>query len=311
MSTFKYIKEGQSDNLIARVKEIVLNEYVLENIEDNSEFKASLRGNIKRKNGILVGDLVEVEVSYDRYMIKKILPRKNSLIRPPVANIDNLVIVVSLSTPSPDFFLLDKQIVLAKFKDILPIIVINNIDLNISDITNKDLSYIKNVYGNLGFQIIEVSAKNNIGIDVLKEKLHNKISAFSGNSGVGKSSIINKIFGTNSLTFEVAKKTNRGRHTTKHVKIYKNEDMYVLDTPGFSSYELYDIEYKELKNYYPDFLECKCDYLDCSHVFENEKVCGVKKAINDGRIDKNRYDRYVELFKKLKDEYDRKYKQSG
>lgn len=294
--------------MIARVKEIVLNEYILENIEDNSEFKASLRGNIKRKNGILVGDLVEVEVSYDRYMIKKILPRKNSLIRPPVANIDNLVIVVSLSTPSPDFFLLDKQIVLAKFKDILPIIVINKIDLNISDITNKDLSYIKNVYGNLGFQIIEVSAKNNIGIDVLKEKLHNKISAFSGNSGVGKSSIINKIFGTNSLTFEVAKKTNRGRHTTKHVKIYKNEDMYVLDTPGFSSYELYDIEYKELKNYYPDFLECKCDYLDCGHVFENEKVCGVKKAINDGRIDKNRYDRYVELFKKLKDEYDRKYK---
>ena len=294
--------------MIARVKEIVLNEYILENIEDNSEFKASLRGNIKRKNGILVGDLVEVEVSYDRYMIKKILPRKNSLIRPPVANIDNLVIVVSLSTPSPDFFLLDKQIVLAKFKDILPIIVINKIDLNISDITNKDLSYIKNVYGNLGFQIIEVSAKNNIGMDVLKEKLHNKISAFSGNSGVGKSSIINKIFGTNSLTFEVAKKTNRGRHTTKHVKIYKNEDMYVLDTPGFSSYELYDIEYKELKNYYPDFLECKCDYLDCSHVFENEKVCGVKKAINDDRIDKNRYDRYVELFKKLKDEYDRKYK---
>ena len=294
--------------MIARVKEIVLNEYILENIEDNSEIKASLRGNIKKKNGILVGDLVEVEVCYDRYMIKKILPRKNSLIRPPVANIDNLVIVVSLSTPSPDFFLLDKQIVLAKFKDILPIIVINKIDLNISDITNKDLSYIKNVYGNLGFQIIEVSAKNNIGIDVLKEKLHNKISAFSGNSGVGKSSIINKIFGTNSLTFEVAKKTNRGRHTTKHVKIYKNEDMYVLDTPGFSSYELYDIEYKELKNYYPDFLECKCDYLDCSHVFENEKVCGVKKAINDGRIDKNRYDRYVELFKKLKDEYDRKYK---
>lgn len=294
--------------MIARVKEIVLNEYILENIEDNCEIKASLRGNIKRKNGILVGDLVEVEVSYDRYMIKKILPRKNSLIRPPVANIDNLVIVVSLSTPSPDFFLLDKQIVLAKFKDILPIIVINKIDLNISDITNKDLSYIKNVYGNLGFQIIEVSAKNNIGIDVLKKKLHNKISAFSGNSGVGKSSIINTIFGTNSLTYEVAKKTNRGRHTTKHVKIYKNEDMYVLDTPGFSSYELYDIEYKELKNYYPDFLEYKCDYLDCSHVFENEKVCGVKKAINDGKIDKNRYDRYVELFKKLKDEYDRKYK---
>ncbi len=293
--------------MIARVKEIILNEYIIE-LEDGKEVKASLRGNIKRKNGILVGDFVFVELAYDRYMIEKILPRNNSLIRPPVANIDNLVIVVSLATPSPDFYLLDKQIVLAISKGILPLIVVNKIDLNISDKTREDLEYINNTYKKLGICIIMVSAKENIGIDALKEKLHGRVSAFSGNSGVGKSSIINNIFGVNTQTSEVAVKTKRGRHTTKHVKIYKEEDMYILDTPGFSSYELYGIEYKELKNYYADFIEFKCDYLDCNHVFESDKVCGVKKAVSEGKIDKKRYERYIELFKKLKEDYDRKYK---
>lgn len=293
--------------MIARVKEIILNEYIIE-LEDGKEVKASLRGNIKRKNGILVGDFVFVELAYDRYMIEKILPRNNSLIRPPVANIDNLVIVVSLATPSPDFYLLDKQIVLAISKGILPLIVVNKIDLNISDKTREDLEYINNTYKKLGICIIMVSAKENIGIDALKEKLHGRVSAFSGNSGVGKSSIINNIFGVNTQTSEVAVKTKRGRHTTKHVKIYKEEDMYILDTPGFSSYELYGIEYKELKNYYADFIEFKCDYLDCNHVFESDKVCGVKKAVSEGKIDKKRYERYIELFKKLREDYDRKYK---
>lgn len=293
--------------MIARVKEIILNEYIIE-LEDGKEVKASLRGNIKRKNGILVGDFVFVELAYDRYMIEKILPRNNSLIRPPVANIDNLVIVVSLATPSPDFYLLDKQIVLAISKGILPLIVVNKIDLNISDKTREDLEYINNTYKKLGICIIMVSAKENIGIDALKEKLHGRVSAFSGNSGVGKSSIINNIFGVNTQTSEVAVKTKRGRHTTKHVKIYKEEDMYILDTPGFSSYELYGIEYKELKNYYADFIEFKCDYLDCNHLFESDKVCGVKKAVSEGKIDKKRYERYIELFKKLKEDYDRKYK---
>lgn len=293
--------------MIARVKEIVLNEYMIE-LEDGKEVKASLRGNIKKKSGILVGDFVFVVLTYDRYMIEKILPRKNSIIRPPVANIDNLVIVVSLAAPSPDFYLLDKQIVLAISKGILPIIVINKIDLNISDKTKEDLEYINNTYGKLGICIIMVSAKENIGIDTLKEKLHGKVSAFSGNSGVGKSSIINNIFGVNTQTSEVAVKTKRGRHTTKHVKIYKEENMYILDTPGFSSYEIYGIEYRELKNYYEDFKEFKCDYLDCNHVFESDKVCGVKKAINEGKIDKKRFERYIELFKKLKEDYDRKYK---
>lgn len=241
------------DSLIARVKEIILNKYLLELLDDNKEVMASLRGIVKKKNSVLVGDLVDVTFSYDRYMIEKILERKNVLIRPPVANIDNLVIILSLSNPSPDFLLLDKQIVLSLSKNITPIIVINKIDLNKTKKTISELKYLKEVYSKLGISIVEVSSKENIGIEDLKKLLKGKISAFSGNSGVGKSSIINNIFGTSAITSEVAMKTNRGRHTTKHVKIYKNDSMYILDTPGFSSYELYDIKYKTLKEFYPDF----------------------------------------------------------
>ena len=156
--------------------------------------------------------------------------------------------------------------------------------------------------------MVEVSSKQNIGIDNLKRLLKGKISAFSGNSGVGKSSIINNIFGTSAITSEVAIKTNRGRHTTKHVKIYKTDDMYILDTPGFSSYELYDIKYKSLKELYPDFRKYKCEYADCNHINEDENVCSVKRAVKNNLIDKERYERYVELFKKLKNLDYRKYK---
>ena len=295
----------------ARIKEIVLDKYILEIIDTQEEITASIRGITKKKNSILVGDLVEVEKSYDRYMIEKVLDRKNSLIRPPVANIDNLVIVVSLANPKPDFFLLDKQIVLCVSKKINPIIVINKVDLNLTEKTKSDISYIRDVYIKLGIKVIEVSSKEGIGIDILKKSLKNKISAFSGNSGVGKSSIINSIFNNKinqAIVSDVARKTNRGKHTTKHVRIYKDEGMYILDTPGFSSYELYDVEYKQLKEFYPDFQELKCEYLDCNHVNESFDVCKVKQAVDKNLIDKDRYNRYIELFSKLKEKDDKKYK---
>ena len=153
--------------------------------------------------------------------------------------------------------------------------------------------------------------QKNIGIEVLTKELKNKISAFSGNSGVGKSSIINNIFKDEyktASTSETSKKTNKGRHTTKYVKIYEKDNMYILDTPGFSSFELYDIEYKSLKELYPEFKEYDCDYLDCNHVNEDISVCSIKKAVENKKIDKSRYNRYVELFKKLKEIDDKKYK---
>ena len=295
----------------ARVKEIVLDKYILEIIDNKKEITSSIKGNAKRKNSIIVGDVVEVNEFYDRYMIEKVYDRKNVLIRPPVANIDNLVIVISLDNPKPDFLLLDKELALCFDKSISPIIVVNKIDLNNSEKTKKDLGYINNVYGRLGIEVIEVSAKKNIGIEVLTKELKNKISAFSGNSGVGKSSIINNIFKDEyktASTSETSKKTNKGRHTTKYVKIYEKDNMYILDTPGFSSFELYDIEYKSLKELYPEFKEYDCDYLDCNHVNEDISVCSIKKAVENKKIDKSRYNRYVELFKKLKEIDDKKYK---
>lgn len=295
----------------ARVKEIVLDKYVLEILENKKEIIASIKGNTKRKNSIIVGDVVEVNEFYDRNMIEKVYDRKNVLIRPPVANIDCLIIVISIDTPKPDFLLLDKELALCFNKNILPIIAVNKVDLNVTEDTKRDLKYIKKVYGNLGVEIIEVSAKENTGIDRLTKELKNKISAFSGNSGVGKSSIINSIFKEKykkASTSETSKKTKKGRHTTKYVKIYEKDDMYILDTPGFSSFELYDIEYKNLKNLYPDFKEYDCDYLDCNHVNEDISVCSIKKAVEKGKIDKGRYNRYVELFKKLKEIDDKKYK---
>ena len=295
----------------ARVKEIVLDKYVLEILENKKEIIASIKGNTKRKNSIIVGDVVEVNEFYDRNMIEKVYDRKNVLIRPPVANIDCLIIVISIDTPKPDFLLLDKELALCFNKNILPIIAVNKVDLNVTEDTKRDLKYIKKVYGNLGVEIIEVSAKENTGIDRLTKELKNKISAFSGNSGVGKSSIINSIFKDKykmASTSETSKKTKKGRHTTKYVKIYEKDNMYILDTPGFSSFELYDIEYKNLKNLYPDFKEYDCDYLDCNHVNEDISVCSIKKAVEKGKIDKGRYNRYVELFKKLKEIDDKKYK---
>ncbi len=295
----------------ARVKQIILDKYLLENIDTHDEFIAGIRGNVKKKTNILVGDLVEVEASSDIYMIKNILKRNNFFIRPPVANIDNLVIVVSLANPKPDFLLLDKQLVLCMSKNITPIIVINKIDLNVTIDTKKDLEYIRNVYKKLNFEVIEVSYNDAIKINKLVCYLKGKISAFSGNSGVGKSSIINAIFKDEikkAEISEIAKKTKRGRHTTKHVKIYSDNDMYILDTPGFSSYNLYNIEHNKLKDFYPEFSNHKCEYLDCNHINEDVSSCAIKKAVNDGIIDKGRYERYVELFLNLKEIYDKKYK---
>lgn len=301
------------EKIVARVTEILLDKYILKvdnkssinTFNCNNTFEAYKTGNVKKNNNILVGDLVNVKKSYDKYMIEKVLLRKNQVIRPPVANIDQMVIVLSIKNPLPDYMLLDKQLVLCKSKNIEPVICINKIDLC------NDFEYIKDVYSSYVKNIFFVSAKENSQIENLKKCLIGKVSAFSGNSGVGKSSIIKNIVGEdyNILVGEIGKKTSKGKHTTKHVKLYEFEkDSYILDTPGFSSYELYDIEYKRLKDYYDEFLDCKCDYDDCTHVLESSDVCEVKRKVENKKIDKSRYERYVYIYNKLKEDYERKYK---
>lgn len=290
-----------------KVTKILMGTYFLENSKEKIVGVAS--GNTKKRGNIIVGDRVKVKKAYDKYVIDKVTDRKNYFIRPPVANIDQMIIVISIKDPSPDYMLLDKEIILCLSKNIIPIICINKVDLINSD--DKEIEYIKNVYENIGLRVVYTSINDKESINLLKENLKGKESAFSGNSGVGKSSITKMIMGDREdiQIGEIGKKTNRGKHTTKHVELYTiNDDTYILDTPGFSSYELYDVEHKELKNYYIEFEKCHCDFEDCSHVIEDSKVCDVKRKVEEGIIDKDRYERYVYIYTKLKEQYDRRYK---
>ncbi len=303
-----------SNKSTARVIQIQGNKYILKGLENKNTINASLSGKVKRNNSIVVGDIVKVEKNYDRYIIQNILERKNYIIRPPVANIDNLVIVLALATPQPDYYLLDKQIILCRQKEIKPIICINKVDLlEENKKLQSTIDYIKSVYENIGIDVILVSAKNNNGIEILETKLIGEISAFSGNSGVGKSSIIKNMalsFSNEEIEInDIGRKTQKGRHTTKYVKLYEtNKRAYILDTPGFSSYELFNISHKSLRNYYDEFSSYRCKYEDCTHVNEDSSVCAIKYNVEKCNIDKGRYERYVYLYNVLKEQESRKYK---
>lgn len=299
----------QEKKVIGRVIQILSNTYEI-CINDSKEIiKSGIRGNIKGKNNVLVGDQVEVEKVSDTYIITKIISRKNFFIRPPISNIDNLVICLSITDPEPDYLLLDKEIVLCFYKGVRPIICLNKVDLiEKNEKLKEEIEYLNRVYGSLGIDIIYTSTTKKIGIDDLKNKLKGSISAFSGNSGVGKSSLTSIFSESMEIQVgEISKKNLKGKNTTKYVRLYKIEkDTYILDTPGFSSYELFDIEHKELKKYYLDFQKYKCKYEDCSHILEDD--CGIKENVENGNVDIGRYERYKYLYLELFEKYKRKYK---
>ena len=250
---------------------------------------------IFRKNNIkpTVGDVVE----FENGSINEIYGRKSYLIRPSVANIDNLIIVIAAANPAPDLLLADKLIVAALSSDIKPVICINKTDL-------ADYKRISDIYKAANFDVITVSAKDDVGIDKLKEYIKGKVSAFAGLSGVGKSSILNLLGEENALTGEISR-INRGKHTTRHVELYDiDEDTFILDTPGFSSLainEICSITADELSSYYPEFdnVSEECRFKGCSHL--NEPDCAVKKLLDEGVIAIERYQSYKELYTTLKD----------
>ena len=269
------------------------NSYVVK--VDDEKISCTAKGVFKfKKMQILVGDNVEVDM--ETKSITKIYPRKNEFIRPPIANVDQLIIVVASADPSPDLMLLDEQLVMAEKNGVEPIICINKIDL--------DASYtdIIEVYENIGYQVITTTAKNGIGIDKIARIINNKITAFSGNSGVGKSALTNNIFNEDvAIEGETSEKLQRGRHTTKHVELYEfAKNSFLADTPGFSSFDVDGISAKELAEYFIEFNNYipDCEYRSCSHV--KELNCGVKKAVSKRKIDKGRYERYVALYEKMK-----------
>jgi len=299
-----------NDCIKSKVIEILLDKYITVDEESNSLHTAILPGNMK-KNKIYVGDNVIIKKSYDTYLIKEIVKRMNFVIRPPVSNIDQMILLISIDNPKPDYILLDKQIVLCRSKNIVPIICINKIDL-LNTKLDEELAYIKNTYSKLNIEILQISSKNEIGLEVLKNKLKNNTSAFSGNSGVGKSSVIKKLLNNISLKIEIGEigsKSNKGKHTTKYVRLYNiDTNSYILDTPGFSSYELYDIESEDLKKYYDEFKKFECNYLDCNHINEGTSECKIKQAVNNNEIDSLRYERYKYIYASLKEKEDVKYK---
>ncbi len=264
------------------------------------------RGKFRKDNITpLVGDVVEIQMVSDKEgYILNIAPRKNQLIRPPVANVDQAIIVFAITKPELNRTLLDKMIVLSESNNIKPIICINKIDLGESD------EYLKlvDLYRRIGYKAVATSAVTKVGIEELKSYLKDKTSFLAGPSGVGKSSIINSIQSNITLkTGELSEKLLRGRHTTRSVELISLDfGGFVLDTPGFTALTL-DIEKEELKYYFKEFLDLQreCKFSSCLHV--NEPGCSIIKAVEDKVIDKNRYISYLAILKELREKEKRRY----
>ncbi len=255
----------------------------------------------------VVGDYVETEVienEPNKGMITKVLDRTMYSKRPKLANLTQIVLVVSLKSPKPDLLLLDKQLAYAEYLKIIPIICINKVDLGNEEI----LKNIHEVYEKIGYKVIDTIAKEGKGIEELRRVLKDNITAFSGNSGVGKSTLINRLFRkTKTLEGDISLKNQKGKNTTTSVTLYEIDNGYIADTPGFSTFTIEEIESENLCYYFKEFKQYlpNCEYTDCEHI--KEQNCGIKKAIEEGKISKQRYERYFKIMEELKQKEERKW----
>lgn len=256
----------------------------------------------KDKKKPLVGDNVRIDILDPEEMtgnITEILPRKNALIRPAVANVDQAVVIFAATRPAPNFNLLDRFLIMMESQQVPAVICFNKTDLT----TQTELEELADVYRQTGYQVIFTSAEEESGLAPLRQVLSGKTSTVAGPSGVGKSSLINLLApGTHMETGAISEKIDRGKHTTRHSQLIPiAEDTYIMDTPGFSSLSVEFYEKEELWYLFPEFREHEpyCKFTGCSHV--SEPSCGVKDAVGDGQISKERYENYVSFYKELKD----------
>jgi len=271
--------------------------------------ECNVRGKLKQEDiSPVVGDIVEIELlenEKSKGIIDNIIPRNVYLKRPKMANLTQIIFVVSLKSPKPDLLLLDKQLVYAEYLNINPIICINKIDLG----REEDCKNITKLYQDIGYKVMNTNAKERLGIKELQKLLENKVTAFSGNSGVGKSTLINAIFEEN-ITEEgdISQKNKRGKNTTTNVKLYSlGKDKYIADTPGFSTFDITEIESNDLDKYFIEFEKYipNCEYIGCNHI--KEQNCGIKQALSENEISQERYERYCKIYDYLKDKEDHKW----
>lgn len=266
---------------------------------------------IFRQEGMkpLVGDDVEFSVTDEgdcEGSVDKILPRWNALIRPPVANVDQALIVFALKSPDPNPGLLDRFLILMKRAGVPTVILFNKTDLT----SEEDIVRMKQIYSDCGSQVLVSSTLEGQGIEEIRAVLEGKTTVVAGPSGVGKSTLTNLLCpGAQMEVGEISKKLRRGRQTTRHVQLnVVGENTYFLDTPGFSSLYLTGVLPEELRTYYPEFApyEHTCYYPDCMHLSEPD--CSVKNAVAEGRISKERYESYTQLMAEVKEEQQKRYK---
>lgn len=272
-------------------------------VVESGVYECKAKG-IFRKDKIkpLVGDDVEIEVLNEEEKlgnIVKILPRRSELIRPAVANIDQALVIFAAREPKPNLSLLDRFLVIMEKQDVPVIICFNKQDL----CDDEEVGRLKEIYEACGYPVVLASAKQGEGIEEIKSRLRGKTTTVAGPSGVGKSSLTNLLQNEVQMeTGEISKKLGRGRHTTRHSQIIQiEEDTWLYDTPGFTSFYVEEIEKEELRFYFREFFkyEGTCRFQGCTHT--HEPGCMVKNALEEGKISKERYENYLELYGELKE----------
>jgi len=272
---------------------------------DDGQREFTLRAQAKFRRARLtplVGDRVRFESDGKEGWVTQILPRKNALLRPPVANLDALVLVLSASAPAPDLLLTDRQLLFARAQKLPVRLVVNKADEN--------PAYARELvaaYRGAGVSPMAVSAKTGAGVDALKESLRGLDHAFSGQSGAGKSTLINALYGFALATGSLSDRVERGKHTTRHCEMIRANEGHVFDTPGFSLLELPLADPLRLKEGYPEFApyEGACRFAECAHL--REPGCALRAAVDAGEVDAGRYERYQILFEEMKTRWKERY----
>lgn len=276
--------------------------------KDLKVYECKAKG-IFRRSGIkpIVGDNVEIEIIDEdnrQGNLTDILPRKNCLYRPPVANVDQAVILFAIVKPDPNYNLLDRFLITMRQQDLPVIICFNKQDIA----TEEEQKELHDAYEKCGYKVLFVSVKEDRGLDELKKLLKGKTSTLAGPSGVGKSSLLNRLVPDADMQIgELSRKIDRGKNTTRHSELFfvkdlseDGQDTFIIDTPGFTSLEIRNVSADELMGYYPEFEEHEpfCRFGGCSHIAEPD--CGVKAALEAGELSKVRYDNYRIIYKDLK-----------